>query len=79
MSNTIYIGYRLGKDGVMTNELFTDRPVELIARLSKNYPLIENLFVGVEDLAAAQLEVKLAGTLRNQAYLQTKTGGVENG
>ena len=72
MSNVIYIGARLTKEGLTTNELFTARPTEIIARLKETYPLIELLFVNVEEYAAANAEVQTAGTARAKAYEQTK-------
>ena len=72
MSNVIYIGARMSKDGVMPNELFTDRPVELIERLKEKYPLIDLLFVGAEEYSAAVKERDTAGTARAAAYAQTK-------
>ena len=73
MTNTIYIGATLGKDdGVMQNELFTARPTELIAALKEKFPLIDLLFVPVEELTAAKLEIASAGTARAQAFAQTK-------
>lgn len=77
MKNTIYIGARLNKGEVMPNELFNDRPTELIERLKEKFPLIELLFVPVTDYVEATAEVSTAGTSRNAAYLQTKKGGVE--
>lgn len=72
MSNTIYIGARLPKDGVMTNEIFTDKPVELIERLKEKYPLIGFLFVPVETYSEAVKERDTAGTVYAAAYEQTK-------
>lgn len=77
MKNTIYIGARLNKGEVLTNELFNDRPTELIERLKEKFPLIELLFVSVNDYVQAVSEVETAGTARNKAYLQTKTGGAD--
>lgn len=72
MSNVIYIGGQLTKDGVMPNELFTDKPVELIERLKEKYPLIEFLFVPVETYSEAVKERDTAGTVYATAYAQTK-------
>jgi len=72
--NVIYLGASLVKDGVMANQLFTRRPAELIARLSEKYSLIENLFIDVNELPAARLEIRKAGSLLNLAFLQTKGG-----
>ena len=78
MKNTIYIGARLNKGEVLTNEIFNDRPTELIERLKVQYPLIELLFVSVNDYVQAVSEVETAGTARNKAYLQTtKKGGAD--
>lgn len=79
MTNVIYIGPRLNKGEVMTNELFTDKPAELIARLKEKYPLIELLFVPVDEYAAANAELKTAGSARAQAYAQATKGGMTNG
>lgn len=72
MTNEIYLGASLGKDGVMQNELFIDRPIDLIAALKEKYPLIDSLFVPVTELTAAKIEIATAGTARNVAFLQTK-------
>jgi len=71
MTNTIYIGQTLWKKGVFHNEIFTGRPVELIADLKKDYPLIENLFVSVEEYAEARAEMLTAGTAKAVANAQT--------
>lgn len=73
MTNTIYLGASLSKDdGVMQNELFTARPTDLITALKEKFPLIDCLFVPVTELTVAKLEIALAGTARNVAFLQTK-------
>lgn len=74
MTNVIYIGARLGKDGVLPNEIFTAKPVETIERLKEKYPLIELLFVPVTEYMTARAEMETAGTARNKAYQQTKGG-----
>lgn len=72
MGNVIYIGARLGKDGVLTNEIFTAKPTELIERLKVDYPLIELLFVPVQEYSAAVRELDTKGSARAAAYAQTK-------
>ncbi len=72
MENHIYIGRSVG--GVMTNQLFTKRPDDLITTLSETYPLIGNLFVPIEEYSAAMRELASAGSLRALAYEQTKGG-----
>ncbi len=72
MKNMIYIGATLKAEGVMQGELFTDKPAQLIERLKATYPLIELLFVNVEEYGAAKVEVQTAGTARAKAYAQTK-------
>ena len=80
MTNVIYIGHRLTKDGVLTNEIFTAKPTELIERLKEKYPLIELLFVPVNLYTTAKKEVETPGTARNKAYMQTtEIGGDANG
>lgn len=74
MNNVIYIGARLNKGEVMPNELFTEKPVELVERLKETYPLIELLFVPVSEYSKAFNEVNTAGTARAKAYAQTKGG-----
>lgn len=76
MSNVIYIGATLSKGGVMHNELFTDKPADLIERLKAKYPLIELMFVNVAELSAASAEVSTAGSARAKAYEQTKNRAV---
>lgn len=76
MSNVIYIGATLKTEGVMHNELFTDKPAELIERLKGSYPLIELMFVNVAELSAASVEVQTAGSARAKAYEQTKNKAV---
>ena len=73
MTNTIYIGANLYREGVFQNEIFTGRPHELIERLSEKYPLIKILFVPVEDYASARAEMLTAGTARAQALIQTRS------
>lgn len=70
MQNVIYIGARL--DDVYPNEIFTERPKELIERLQEKYPLIGILFVPVNELATAKEGVKYRGSIYHQAYQQTK-------
>lgn len=74
MDNVIYLGRHV--EGVMTNQLFTARPDEIIERLSADYPLIGLLFVPVEDYATAIKELATPGSARAIAYEQTKGGGV---
>ena len=70
MENVIYIGRRVGS--VMTNQLFTTRPYELIEQLSETYPLIGMLFVPVENYSDALKELATAGSALAIAYEQTK-------
>lgn len=74
MDNVIYLGRHVS--GVMTNQLFTTRPNDLIETLSVDYPLIGLLFVPVEEYAAAIKELATPGSALAIAYEQTKGGGV---
>lgn len=74
MTNTIYIGARLNRGEVMPNQLFTTRPVELIERFKEKYPLIDLMFVPVEEYSTALKELHTAGSVRAKAYAQTKEG-----
>ena len=77
LRNTIYIGTTLKKDGVMQNEIFNDRPTELIERLKEKFPLIELLFVSADDYIDASAELVTAGSARFKALEQIKKGGVD--
>lgn len=70
MSNTIYIGERV--EGVMPNEIFTERPLKLIADLRQKYPLIGLLFVPCEHYGQAMAELKSAGSALSEAMAQVK-------
>lgn len=72
MSNTIYIGATLNKDGVFANQIYTSRPTERIEQLKAKYPLIDLLFVSVEEYAAAVGELETAGTARARAFARTQ-------
>lgn len=74
MTNTIYIGARLNRGEVMPNQLFTTRPIELIRRFKEKYPLIDLMFVPVEEYSIALKELHTAGSVRAKAYAQTKEG-----
>lgn len=74
MDNVIYLGRHVS--GVMTNQLFTVRPAELIERLEEDYPLIGRLFVPVEEYATAIQELATPGSAIAIAYEQTKGGGI---
>lgn len=74
MTNTIYIGATINHGEVMANQLFTERPAALIERLKAKYPLIDLLFVNVEEYASAVAELSKAGSVRAKAYAQTKEG-----
>ena len=74
MTNTIYIGARLNRGEVMPNQLFTTRPTELILHFKAQYPLVDVLFVPVEEYPTALKELHTAGTIRAKAYAQTKEG-----
>lgn len=74
MTNTIYIGARLNRGEVMPNQLFTTRPIELIRRFREQYPLIDLMFVPVDEYSTALKELHTAGSVRAKAYAQTKEG-----
>lgn len=69
MKNTIYLGATMG--GVLRGQLFRERPQELIERLKTVYPLVDQLFVSVDYLAAAESEIKQKGTVRYKAFIQS--------
>lgn len=68
MTNTIYIGRQV--EGVMANQIFSQRPQALIATLKEKYSLIENLFVACEDYLTAEKKMNTPGTLEYRAYKQ---------
>lgn len=74
MTNTIYIGATLNRGEVRTNQLFTTRPIELIRRFREQYPLIDLMFVPVDEYSTALKELHTAGSVRAKAYAQTKEG-----
>ena len=74
MDNVIYLGRHVS--GVMTNQLFTSRPNDLIAVLEADYPLIGLLFVPVDEYATAIKDLATPGSARAIAYEQTKGGGI---
>lgn len=58
MTNVIYTGKSTGC--VMHNQIFTRRPVEIIAELEKTNPGIGAKFIGVEEYAGIQVKATAA-------------------
>lgn len=70
--NTIYIGASNRKLGLTQYRLYKERPTELIETLKAKIPLIERLFISVEELRVAELELMRSETLTYKAWKQSK-------
>ena len=58
MTNVIYTGKTTG--GVLHNQVFTSRPVEIINALEKTNPGIGAKFISVEEYAGVQVKATAA-------------------
>lgn len=66
----VYIGPNLLADGLKKNTVFRGRPTDIIGRMAEKYSNISRLFVRVENLNKAMLDVEKAGTPLNLAYTE---------
>ena len=68
----IYIGASNRNYGLQQYTIYTTKPEGLIETLKEKFPLIEKLFVTIEEFAKTDEELKKPETLIYKAYLQTK-------
>lgn len=66
----VYIGPNLLSDGLKKNTVFRGRPTDIIELMSDKYANISRLFVRVENLSRAMIDVEKAGTPLNLAYTE---------
>ena len=68
--NCIYIGDSIVKEGLIKYTVFIERPTILINKLKEKYPLIERLFLTIDEFVEKQGEIEKKGTLIDAARKQ---------
>lgn len=72
--SVIYIGPNILAEGLKKNTVYYGRPDDLIESLTGKYKNISRLFVGVENLNKAMVDIIKAGTPLYLAYAEVKEG-----
>ncbi|MBO5551815.1 MAG: hypothetical protein J5966_07645 [Lachnospiraceae bacterium] len=70
MKNTMYIGPGI-RGVVRKNQVFTDKPTEIIDKAMGICELSKYLFIGMDDIVAAKKELKRDNSFLDIAYKET--------
>ena len=70
--NYIYIGASNKNFGLVQNALYKDKPDKLIELLKTKFPLVENLFVPIEEFIEVEKELAKKESLIYKAFRQIK-------
>ena len=70
-TTTFYIGPDI-PGVVLANQVFTYKPVAVIAEAAKKSPLAKYLFIPMKDIVEAKKSLREEGSIINEAYKQTK-------
>lgn len=69
---TIYIGASNRRYGLSQYTIYKEKPESLIGTLKVKMPLIERLFVSIEEFAEVEKDLERPETLIYKAWKQTK-------